>query len=540
MRVRWRKPRIRTALLAINVSLLLLPLIGVWVLRLYESALVRQTEAELIAQAATIGAAYKAEWLRAVTARPKDGGGILDHLPMASVTESQAESYWRPRFAVLDLATDPVLPVPPPADPNAEPADPAAIAAGERLQPVLADVQRITLAGLRVLDARGIVVATSGGDHGMTLRNQFEVSEALGGRPVSSLRARVRQGTDPVDPGSISRGSRVRVFLALPVIEQGRVLGAVLLSRTPVSIEQALYGKRWHLAGLALALLTAGAGMALFTGYTVSRPIRAVTEQAKAAAAGERVVMPRTRRSATREADELWSSITSMARTLEQRADFIRAFAAEVSHEFKTPLAAIRGAVEISRDHADTMTRQERDHFLANIGADVERLDRLVRRLLELARAEAPGPVMVEDVDLGQAVREAAAPFQAAGLSVDVDAPPGTVIVRTAHEALHAALSNLLDNIRQHAGDGAQARISWRVDKTARHVALRVSDNGRGISAGNADRVFDRFFTTARNTGGTGLGLSIVQSRLEACGVSIRLVAAQAGAAFLITLPLAG
>ncbi|MET0428617.1 MAG: HAMP domain-containing sensor histidine kinase, partial [Microvirga sp.] len=254
----------------------------------------------------------------------------------------------------------------------------------------------------------------------------------------------------------------------------------------------------------------------------------------------ERVVMPRTRRSATREADELWSSITSMARTLEQRADFIRAFAAEVSHEFKTPLAAIRGAVEISRDHADTMTRQERDHFLANIGADVERLDRLVRRLLELARAEAPGPVMVEDVDLGQAVREAAAPFQAAGLSVDVDAPPGTVIVRTAHEALHAALSNLLDNIRQHAGDGAQARISWRVDKTARHVALRVSDNGRGISAGNADRVFDRFFTTARNTGGTGLGLSIVQSRLEACGVSIRLVAAQAGAAFLITLPLAG
>jgi signal transduction histidine kinase len=540
MNVRWRKPRIRTALLAINLSLLLLPLIGVWVLRLYESALVRQTEAELIAQAATIGAAYKAEWLRAAMAQPREGGGILDHLPMVSVTGSQEEGYWRPRFAVLDLASDPVLPVPPPADPNTGPADPAAVTAGERLQPVLADVQRITLAGLRVLDARGTVVATSGGDDGMSLRNQFEVYEALGGRPVSSLRARVRQGIEPVDLASISRGSQVRVFLALPVIEQGRVLGAVLLSRTPVSIEQALYGKRWHLAGLALVLLTAGAGMALFTGYTVSRPIRAVTEQAKAAAAGARVVMPRTRRSATREADELWASITSMARTLEQRADFIRAFAAEVSHEFKTPLAAIRGAVEIIRDHADTMTPQERDHFLANIGADVERLDRLVRRLLELARAETPGPAVLEAFDLEEAVRAAAAPFQAAGLIVIIDAPPAKITVRAAHEALHAALSNLLDNIRQHAGEGAHGRISWKADKTGRHVELQVRDNGRGISAGNADRVFDRFFTTARNAGGTGLGLSIVQSQLEACGVSIKLAPAQAGATFLVTLPLAG
>jgi signal transduction histidine kinase len=534
---RWRKPRIHTALLAINLSLLLLPLIGVWALRLYESALVRQTEAELVTQAATIGSAYKAEWLRAA-AQSKGSSGPFDALPAAPAPEGRSDDYWTPRFAVLDLASDPVLPVPPPAAPSVTPAHPVAVMAGERMQPVLTDVQRITLAGMRVLDAQGIVVATSGGDHGLSLAGQFEVTEALAGRPVSSLRARVRQGDEPVSLTSISRGSRVRVFLALPVIEQGRVLGAVLLSRTPVSIEQALYGKRWHLAGLALVLVTAGAGMALFTGYTVSRPIRAVAEQAKAVAAGERVVTPRTRRSATREADELWASIAAMAGTLEQRADFIRAFAAEVSHEFKTPLAAIRGAVEIIRDHADTMTFEERDRFLANIGEDVERLDRLVLRLLDLARAEAPRTVVLEDVDVEEAARSAAAPFQAGGLTVRIDAPAAKVRARIAPEALHAALSNLLDNIRQHAGEGASGRITWSAD--ARQIRLQVSDDGPGVSAGNAARVFERFFTTARDRGGTGLGLSIVQSQLEACGARIRLVPSPAGATFLITLPLAG
>ena len=103
---------------------------------------------------------------------------------------------------------------------------------------------------------------------------------------------------------------------------------------------------------------------------------------------------------------------------------------------------------------------------------------------------------------------------------------------------LSAALSNLLDNIRQHAGEGASGRITWSAD--ARQIRLQVSDDGPGVSAGNAARVFERFFTTARDRGGTGLGLSIVQSQLEACGARIRLVPSPAGATFLITLPLAG
>jgi signal transduction histidine kinase len=90
----------------------------------------------------------------------------------------------------------------------------------------------------------------------------------------------------------------------------------------------------------------------------------------------------------TREIAELSHSLVTMAETLEARADYIRGFAAEVSHEFKTPLAAMRGTVELLQEHLATMTEAERRSFLANLAEDVTRLDRLVRRLLDLARAD--------------------------------------------------------------------------------------------------------------------------------------------------------
>ena len=536
----WRKPHIRTVLLAVNLVLLLLPLAGLWALRLYESALVRQTESELVAQAAVIGAAYKAEWLRAAATAgdPNSVARAIEALPAAPPPRSDGQDRgpWTPRYAVLDLAEDPVLPVPEPAVAPAWPVEAHAARAGEALQAVLLDAQRVTLAGMRVVDARGIVVASTGRELGLSLAGQAEVASALAGHPTSVLRARIPAPGEPPNPASISRGARVRVFVALPVVERAHVLGAVMLSRTPASIEQALYGKRWHLAGLALLLLTAGVATALFTAYTVSRPIRAVTAQAKAVAAGARVPLARTRRSATREADELWAAIATMAETLEQRADYIRGFAAEVSHEFKTPLAAIRGALEVVREHADDMTADERDRFLANAAADVERLDRLVRRLLDLARAEAP-PAGGGVCEVGQVVRAAAAPLQAAGLSVRLEDPGAPVLAAIAADALHAVIANLLDNIRQHAGPDAAGAVAWNIDEADGRVVLRVSDTGPGVSEGNARRIFDRFFTTARDRGGTGLGLAIARSRLGGVGRTIELAPGGPGAAFFLRLP---
>ena len=519
-----RKPRIHTVLLLANLLLLLMPLGGLWLLRLYESALVRQTETELIAQAAVIGAAYRA----AYHPSPAAAGGRVDD------THAAPPAAWQPRPAVLDLARDPILPPAADALPALAPPDPRAQAAGAALGPVLAEAQRITLAGMRILDPAGIVVATSGGEAGQSLAGREEVAAALAGRDSSVLRQR------PAQPGvgaaSISRAAPFRVFVAQPVRQDGAVIGVVLLSRTPASIEQALHGKRWELAGLGAALLVAAGLLAFFTAYTVGRPIQSVAAQARAVAAGARVPLLRTRRSAVREADELWAAIHAMAGTLERRADYIGAFATEVSHEFKTPLAAIRGALELLQDHAETMTPGERARFIEQACADVARLDLLVRRLLELARAEAAAPRAAEACDPGPVLHDAAAPFIAGGMAVALAPPPGPLRVAIGADRLRSIIGNLLDNARRHGGPATRVTVAWHPGGPGR-VALVVSDDGRGISPGNAPRIFGRFFTTARDSGGTGLGLAIVRSHVEAAGGTIDLLPAARGASFRIDLP---
>ncbi len=504
-----RKPRIRSVLLAVNLVLLALPLGGFAMLRLYESALVQQTETELIAQAAVLAAAYRSAW-----------AGPQGSAPVAGD--------WAPRPARLDLARDAVLPAPPPAQPPPAPAEPRAVLAGAALQPVLVEARRSTLAAMRLLDRNGVVVASSGEEMGLSLAAQEEVAAALAGQPASGLRQRPERSR--VRPSSISRSATLRVFVAQPVWQDGVVVGAVLLSRTPPTLDQALWPKRWELAGLLAALLAAAGLLALFTAYTVSRPIQAVAAQARAVAAGARVPLLRTRRAAVREADELWQAIQTMAGTLERRADYIGAFAAEVSHEFKTPLTGLRGALELLQDHAEAMSAEERARFLRQAAGDVERLERLVRRLLELARAEAPAPRGAEHCDIAEVAREAVA---TSGLAVTVEGAPTQAAIGA--EALRAVLANLLDNVRQHAGPGAQVRIGWVAENG--RIRLDFRDDGGGISAGNAPRVFDRFFTTAREAGGTGLGLAIARSRLEAAGGGITLLPAAKGAHFVVSIP---
>jgi signal transduction histidine kinase len=106
-------------------------------------------------------------------------------------------------------------------------------------------------------------------------------------------------------------------------------------------------------------------------------------------------------------------------------------------------------------------------------------------------------------------------------------------------ETLDSILHMLLDNSRQHAGRDAQVTIDWQLETGGRSLSLAVSDNGPGISSGNIERVFEPFFTTARERGGTGLGLAIIRALLKAHGGDIALAPSARGASFRLRLPLA-
>ena len=534
-----RQPRLAAILVLINLVILALPLGGIAVLRVYESALIRQTESELIAQGAFIAATYRAAFERLTTnrnprAKAEFAVGADYGLPVtAPPSPADAGPHRRLRQPVLDLATDPILPKPPELPLAADAPDAIAGAAGRELDAILRGVQHDTLAGMRVTDFRGTVVASTGEDLGASAMQLDEVRRALAGESVSTMRWR---GSDKPPPplDSISRGTRIRVFVSLPIVYHDRVIGAVLLLRTPGNIWQALYGKRRELAlggALMLALVVA---LAVLTSVTIVRPIAALREQARRAAAGEQGAVAPLARPGTREIAELSDSVATMAQTLEARARYIRDFAAQVSHEFKTPLAAIQGSVELLRDHAGTMSREERLRFLGILENDARRLERLVRRLLELARAD----VMVagnETCDAAAVARDAVERHRSHELGIELQAPASALAAAIPAEVLDAVLSNLLDNVRTHGGASACATVECRGD--GRTVELTVADDGAGISAANAARVFDPFFTTARGRGGTGLGLSIARSLLRAHRGDLALLPSERGARFRITVP---
>ena len=418
-----------------------------------------------------------------------------------------------------------MLPLAPDPRPGAAPL-PEAAAAGARLLPVLRDTQAVTLAALRLLDAAGTVVASTGGDTGLSLAGLEEVEAARAGRPLAVLRRREKIATDV--QGGVSRTAGLRVHLAMPVLDGERVDAVVLLSRTPATVTGTVSGKLPEIAAVGLLLLLLVAALAALASRLITRPLDAVVRAARGVASGGAAVLPPVPRTAVREAAELSEAIGRMTATLEGRAAYVRGLAAHVSHEFKTPLAAMRGAAELLAEHGDAMSAGERARFAATIEAGVARLDRLVRGLLDLARADmaaAGGRAALRPLAEAAAGRVPALRVAVAGEAEAAIAP----------EAAATVLDSLLGNALVHAGAGSAVTVS--LGREGGSAVMTVADDGPGFSPANARRAFDPFFTTARERGGTGLGLAIARSLVEGAGGTLELVPAARGAAFRIVLP---
>jgi signal transduction histidine kinase len=521
------RPRLWLVFAAVGLGAFVLALLGLAFVRVYDDQLIRQTESELIAQGAVIAEMYRALLNQRVGTEPYGVGRLVSWPFPAS-----EDTHLRPILPSL-RASDEVLP--PVEEPpfSAIPAEPHAQRAGDELSPLLINVARSTLAGIRVVDTQGVVVASSASGLGTTLAAREEVRRALRGEPRGVLRRRL---ADPEDAplASLSRDTGVRVTVVLPVLKGDRVWGAVVLSRTPMTFAKALYADRWNLTATGLVLLGVVALMSLAAAALVVRPVRALVRQTRAIAASAPEGFEPVARPVVRELAELSESLAGMATALRDRNQYIRSFAANVSHEFKTPLASIQGAVELLRDSAEQMTPEQRERFLSNIDADARRLTRLVQRLLELARADSlvARPARTELAPLLASLAERA---RAEGLAVEVGSVPEGLWLGLPAEVLEDILWQLLTNASQHGGEGVRVRLEADMRAGGGRGRVVVRDDGKGISESNRARIFDAFFTTARERGGTGLGLTIAQSMLRAFGASLELLPPEGkGAAFAL------
>jgi signal transduction histidine kinase len=519
-REKWR-PSLSLIVFTSLVMVMMLPLVGLFIFRLYDNQLIRQTEAELIAQGTVLSSVFAAD----VEKRLPDGIMLGFAIPVAERPDP-ADTY-APIRPNLDLTGKDLQARRPDAQPPAAPPDVAYLQIGSRLQPLLRATQRATLAGIRVLDPNGTVIA--GRDEvGLSLAHLPEIAEALRGHYRGALRIRVPDKPPP-PIYSINRGTGLRVFVAIPVIVQNQIAGAIYLSRTPSNIMEHLYNERGKFVLASLAVLCVTLLIGFVFSRTITYPMHELIGRIADIGRGDRNAFRPLAHYGTRDFALLSRSFLGLAEQLAQRSDHMSTFAAHLTHELKSPLTSIKGAAELLQDSAQstpaTLTDAEQQKFLGNIIADTDRLEIIMHRLRDLARAETAlqgGSASLESVMEDLRRRFPRLAFHTSG---DVES-----LIGMSAENMLIVLSHLADNAIRH--DATVMRI--RASRIPAGFGVLVSNDGDRISDQNRSRIFDAFFTTRREQGGTGMGLAIAQSMLRAHSASIRLLPTQDDVTFEI------
>ncbi len=523
-----RRLRIRTILLAVNIIILVLPLGSIYFLKIYEDELFHQTESELTAQGAAIISSY-IQMVEDLQAKPphRSTSNPLYGLPV----KLHPSGYYQRVPETLEFSKEDIAPPFPDAQEPDTTTDSLALAAGKKMMPILKRTREITLAGLRLTDMNGIVVATSGIEYGLSLKKAPEIKRALEGQPSSMLRKRVTD-TRAYSWTSTSRDTGLRVFVTLPIIKDHRVIGTLLLSRTPRSIKKALFDIRGRVIAAIILLLTVISFLTLFTALTISHPIESLIKRTQNIASGKDHGTKYRFNSVTREFELLHSALSEMAEKINTRSEYIKNFALSVSHEFKTPITSIQGTLELFQHYLETMTAEKKQRFLNNMLEDSNRLKKLVNRLLEMAKADVfqPGDDSTEVISRLKRIQER---YQEKGLTVELAGIKHSTSICIAPEIFDTIISNILDNSVQHKANIVSIKAT-----ADEYLKLEISDNGEGISEANIKQIFDPFFSTTKKNGGTGMGLPIIRTLLQAHDGQIDYIPGGDGARFDIVIPI--
>ena len=349
-----------------------------------------------------------------------------------------------------------------------------------------------------VTDARGIVVFDSSGQAvGADYSRWNDVYRTLRGR--YGARSSRAEGDDP---------DATVMHVAAPIHDAtGAVVGVLTVAKPNSALEPFIRRSqavviRWGVVLMGVALLV-GLAMA----WWLSRQLDGLRRYAHAVTEGERARPP----AAAGEFAELGDALETMRKRLEGK-QYVEQYVHSLTHEMKSPLAAIRGSAELLEGPLPDADRQR---FAASIHAQSERLAQMIDKLLALAAVEHRQRIeQPEPVDLASLANEVAALIAAAVASAGVElrmqlgkvAPcPGDAFL------LRQALANLVGNAIEFAPPGSMVEL--RLTRTGDEALLEVADRGPGVPDYALPRVFERFYSLPRPRGGSrssGLGLCFV------------------------------
>jgi K+-sensing histidine kinase KdpD len=235
------------------------------------------------------------------------------------------------------------------------------------------------------------------------------------------------------------------------------------------------------------------------------------------------------------------SRLSIRVTTEERRSSLLSA----LSHDLRTPLAAITGAATTLRDESAAIDGGQRRELLDTICEEADRLERLVRNLLDMTRLES-GALAVKRqwMPLEEIVGSALTRLESQldGRPVRTDLPADLPLVSADAVLLEQVFINLLENAAKYTPPGSPVEIVARAQADAGAITIEVADRGPGIAPGSENRLFDKFYRGPQaGSAGAGLGLAICRGVITAHGGTIAATnRAGGGAIFRMTLPIVG
>jgi two-component system, OmpR family, sensor histidine kinase ChvG len=516
--------RISFRLLAFNLLLVFLPVMGFLYLDVYERQLLRAQERSMVQQARLLAAALSA-------------AASVDRESVQRLV-AQLEGRLDARLRIVDaegnvLADSSRLAPPQRAEPPVD--DDATYEGGPRAgrDSVL---YRIGAAFYRLYASVFVPPAPaleSAEFYGSARRlDGPEIKAALDGRYGSTTRV------------SAAGQRSVTLYSAVPFRREGRVAGAVLVSQSTYRILQDLYAERLSLFKVILLSIAAAALLSALVSTTIARPLRRLRDEASAIL--DRRGRLRTGFRGSLRSDEIGDlarALQELTLRLEAHLKTLESFAADVSHELRNPLASIRGAAEMAAEVDDPA---ERRRFREIVQRDIARVERLLAEVRDIAAIDARlEQEENEPVPLERLLTEIVESFnvrERGRIRFRLEANARDVTVRGSPDRLSQIFENLLSNAASFTPEGSEVLVSLaRRNATA---LIEIVDHGPGIPPQHLDRVFDRFFsyrpdaTDPESDGHSGLGLSIAAAIAEAYGGGIRVRnRREGGSVFEVRLP---
>lgn len=343
----------------------------------------------------------------------------------------------------------------------------------------------------------------------------------------------------------IRRAPEGTAYVSTAARIDGSEAGVLLLTVNARDVRRVVRAERLSLAQILFATLILSALLSRFLARTIANPLRAL------ALAAHRVRLGRAREvdvpvlpARRDEIGLLARALSDMTQTLRHRIDATEAFAADVTHELKNPLASLRSAVDSLERVDDPALRQQ---LLDVVRHDVIRLDRLVVDIAESARLDAElSRARFEPVDLGKLIESMVPLWEERAARHDVQIAyarphPGSVMMMGDESRLARLVDNLVDNAISFSPGGGL--VDLRAAPVDSEVLLIVDDEGPGVPTDSREAIFNRFHSIRPDEDfgrHSGLGLAIAKAIVEGHGGRIEVQDrhdGRAGARFVVHFP---